>query len=88
MGDEDEGGGFRVEGGKEQGAGSGEDTLGWAWGATDGTWEMAMSSGAGGQGQVGLGHMVRDIEGVSDHRYKVTESRKAGMGWSRNLGTG
>ena len=88
MGDEDEGGGFSVEGGKEHGAGSGEDTLGWAWGATDGTWEMAMSSGAGGQGQVGLGHMVRDIEGVSDHRYKVTESRKAGMGWSRNLGTG
>lgn len=54
----------------------------------DGTWEMAMSSGAGGRGQVGLGHMVRDIEGVSGHRYKVAESRKAGMGWSRNLGRG
>lgn len=85
MGDEDEGGGFRVE---EHGAGSGEHTLGWAWGATDGTWEMAMSSGAGGRGQVGLGHVVRDIEGVSGHRYKVAESRKAGMGWSKNLGRG
>lgn len=88
MGKEDEGGGFRDEGGKEHGAGSGEDTLGWAWGATDGTWEMAISSGGGGRGQVGLGHMVRDIEGVSGLRYKVAERGRAGMGWSRSLGRG
>ena len=47
-----------------------------------------MSSGAGGRGPVGLGHVVRDIERVSGHRYKVAESRKAGMGWSKNLGRG
>lgn len=79
MGEEDEGGGFRDEGGKEHGAGSGEDTLGWAWGATDGTWEMAISSGGGGWGQVGLGHMVRDIEGASGPRYKVAE--RGEQGW-------
>lgn len=77
MGEEDEGGGFRDEGGKEHGAGSGEDTLGWAWGAMDGTWEMAISSGGGGWGQAGLGHMVRDIEGrlVPGTRWLRGESR-------------
>lgn len=78
MGDEDEGGGFRVE---EHGAGSGEHTLGWNLGDGHELWCWWA-------GQVGLGHMVRDIEGVSGHRYKVAESRKAGMGWSRNLGRG